>query len=88
MRGFAQEVLMEKTNQKGKWNRLMGKAKGLVSKLTEKDLDRMAGKFEILVRELQDRYGYSRRQAVQVISQRVIDYRTEVRKKRSPSRYD
>jgi uncharacterized protein YjbJ (UPF0337 family) len=79
---------MSITNQSGRFKKLMGKVKGLWSKLTEKDLDRMAEKFEILVRELQDTYGYSRRQAVQVISQRVVDYRTELRKRRSTSRYE
>lgn len=78
---------MEKTNHKGNRKDIRGKVKGLWSKLIKNDLDRMAEKFEILVRELQDTYGYSRRQAVRVVSQRVIDSRTEVQRRRSSSRY-
>lgn len=79
---------MNKSIVRGNWKKITGKVKGLWSKLTEKDLDHIADKFETLVRELQDTYGYSRRQAVQVISQRVIDYRSEHKKRQSGSRYE
>ena len=79
---------MDTTILEGMWKQIRGKAKVWWSKLNEKDLDRVAGKFDLLVGMLQEKYGYSRRQAVQEISQRVIDYRSELRNMRSRSRYD
>jgi len=76
---------MDKTILEGRWNDIRGRVKVWWSKLTENDLDRIAGKFDILVRELQEKYGYSRRQTVQEVSRRVIDYRIAVKNSRSRS---
>jgi uncharacterized protein YjbJ (UPF0337 family) len=76
---------MDKTILEGRWTDISGKVKVWWSKLTENDLDRIAGKFDILVGVLQEKYGYSRRQAVQEVSQRVIDYRIPMKNSRSRS---
>jgi uncharacterized protein YjbJ (UPF0337 family) len=82
------EKLMDTTILEGKWKEIRGKAKVWWSKLTEKDLDRIAGKFDLLVGVLQEKYGFSRRRAVQEVRLRVIDYQSEVRRRRSRSRYE
>lgn len=48
---------------KGKWNELKGKAREQWGKLTDDDLDRVAGKRDQLVGAIQQRYGKSREQA-------------------------
>ncbi len=79
---------MDKTKLKGKVKQLRGKIKVWWSRLSVNDLDRIAGKFDLLVSELQDKYGYSRRQAVQKVSQRIIDYRSANRNPLKKSRFD
>jgi uncharacterized protein YjbJ (UPF0337 family) len=76
---------MDKTILEGRWNDIRGKVKVWWSNLTENDLDRIAGKFDILVGVLQEKYGYSRRLAAQEVSQRVIDYRIAIKNSRSRS---
>ena len=79
---------MNKTIQRGKWKSIWGKVKVWWSKLTDNELDRIAGRFEILVGIVQDRNGYSRRQAVRVVSQRIMDYRTGNKYSQTRSKYD
>ncbi len=47
----------------GKWKQLKGKAQQQWGKLTNDDLDRIAGKHEELVGMVQEKYGYAREQA-------------------------
>jgi len=47
----------------GKWKQLRGKAKEQWGKLTNDDLDEIAGKQEQLVGKLQERYGKDRSEA-------------------------
>ena len=65
---------MNKHILKGKWKQLRGEAKAWWGKLTDSDLDRVSGKFEVLVGLLQEKYGYSREQATDEIDKRVTDY--------------
>jgi uncharacterized protein YjbJ (UPF0337 family) len=65
---------MNKHILKGKWKQLRGEAKAWWGKLTDNDLDRVSGKFEVLVGLLQEKYGYSREQAAEEIDRRVTDY--------------
>lgn len=69
---------MNKYILKGKWKQIRGEAKAWWGKLTDNDLDRIAGKFEVLVGLLQEKYGYTREQAVDEIDERVIDYEAEL----------
>ena len=79
---------MEKTILEGMWKDIRGKAKVWWSRLSDNDLDRIAGKFDVLVGVLQEKYGLSRQQAVQEVSQRIIHYRTRLDYIRSRSYYD
>ena len=47
----------------GKWKELKGKARSKWGKLTDDDLDTVAGKKDMLLGRLQQRYGYKRDQA-------------------------
>lgn len=47
----------------GKWNQFKGKAQSKWGKLTDDDLDRVAGKQKELAGRLQERYGYSKERA-------------------------
>lgn len=47
----------------GKWKQMKGSVKEKWGKLTDDDLDSIAGKRDKLVGKLQERYGYARDQA-------------------------
>ncbi|MBV8906571.1 MAG: CsbD family protein [Acidobacteriia bacterium] len=48
----------------GKWKQLKGQVKQRWGKLTDDDLTHLSGKKDELVGKLQERYGYTREQAV------------------------
>jgi uncharacterized protein YjbJ (UPF0337 family) len=54
---------LDDTVFEAKWIKLRHKAKGWWSKLSDDDLEKVSGKFDQLIRLLQIKYGYSRRQA-------------------------
>jgi uncharacterized protein YjbJ (UPF0337 family) len=65
---------------KGKWKQIRGEAKAWWGKLTDNDLDRAAGKFEVLAGVLQEKYGYTRAQAADEIDKRVSDFEANLKK--------
>jgi uncharacterized protein YjbJ (UPF0337 family) len=48
---------------KGQWHQLKGEIKTKWGKLTDNDLDQIAGQSEKLIGKLQERYGYARDRA-------------------------
>jgi uncharacterized protein YjbJ (UPF0337 family) len=58
----------------GKWKQVRGEAKGWWGKLTDDDLERAGGKFDVLTGMLQEKYGYSRERAAQEIDKRMAAY--------------
>jgi uncharacterized protein YjbJ (UPF0337 family) len=52
------------------WPQMRGQAKVWWEKLTEADLEQVGGKFNKLSSLLQERYGYTRRQAEEEIKKR------------------
>ncbi len=52
---------------KGKWHQLKGEVKSRWGKLTDDDLDRVAGDSEKLIGKVQERYGYARHDAEQEV---------------------
>jgi uncharacterized protein YjbJ (UPF0337 family) len=58
----------------GKWKQIRGEAKSWWGKLTDDDLDRAAGKFDVLTGMLQEKYGYSRERAAQEIDKHMAAY--------------
>ena len=53
----------------GKWKQLKGKAQQQWGKLTNDELDRIAGKREELVGLIQEKYGYAREQAEEEVNE-------------------
>jgi uncharacterized protein YjbJ (UPF0337 family) len=65
---------MNKHILEGKWKQVRGEARAWWGKLTDDDLDRVAGKFEVLVGLLHERYGYTHEQAADEIDKRVTAF--------------
>jgi uncharacterized protein YjbJ (UPF0337 family) len=70
---------MNKNILEGKWKQIRGEAKAWWGKLTDNDLDRISGKFEVLVGLLQEKYGYTRQQAADEIEQRLNNYENKLK---------
>ena len=58
----------------GHWKQMRGNAKEWWGKLTDSDLDRIAGKRDQLIGALQEKYGYTREKAVEEIDRRLKEY--------------
>jgi uncharacterized protein YjbJ (UPF0337 family) len=69
----------------GKWKQMRGEAKAWWGKLTDDDLDRAAGKFEVLAGLLQEKYGYSREKAANEIDKRVTEFEESLKNKTQPA---
>jgi len=65
---------MNKDVLEGKWKQIRGEAKSWWGKLTDDDLDRAAGKLDVLAGLLQERYGYTRERAADEIDKRITAY--------------
>ncbi len=72
---------MNKDIFEGQWKQIRGEAKAWWGKLTDDDLDRAAGKLEVLAGVLQEKYGYTRQRAVQEIDRRVTEFETGLKNK-------
>ena len=72
---------MNKDILEGKWKQMRGVWWG---KLTDDDLDRAAGKFEVLAGILQEKYGYTREAAADEIEKHVTEYETSLKNKTQP----
>jgi len=62
---------MNKDVFEGKWKQIRGEAKVWWGKLTDDDLEKVSGKYDIFVGLLQEKYGYSREQAENEIEKHV-----------------
>ncbi len=65
---------------KGQWKQIRGEAKAWWGKLTDDDLERAAGKFDVLAGLLQEKYGYTRAHAIEEIDRRVTEYEANLKK--------
>jgi len=54
---------MNSDQLEGQWKQLKGKVKEKWGKLTDSDLDVIAGKRDLFLGKLQERYGFTREQA-------------------------
>jgi uncharacterized protein YjbJ (UPF0337 family) len=68
----------------GKWKQIRGEAKAWWGKLTDDDLDRAAGKLDVLTGLLQEKYGYTRERAADEIEKRVTDFETRLKNQAKP----
>ena len=76
---------MNKDIFEGKWKQIRGEAKGWWGKLTDDDLNRAAGKFDVLAGLLQEKYGYTRQRAAEEIDKRVTQYEAGLKKTTAPA---
>lgn len=76
---------MNKDIMEGKWKQMRGEAKAWWGKLTDDDLDRAAGKYEVLAGIIQEKYGYTREQAANEIDKRVTEFEDGLKKKTEPT---
>jgi uncharacterized protein YjbJ (UPF0337 family) len=53
-------IAMNKDIIKGKWSQIKGEAKVQWGKLTNDELDEMAGNYDKVVGKLQEKYGYAK----------------------------
>ena len=71
---------MNKDILEGKWKQMRGNAKTWWGKLTDDDLDRASGKYDVLAGLLQEKYGYTRQRADEEIDKRVAEYEASLKK--------
>ena len=62
---------MNKDVFEGKWKQMRGQAKGWWGKLTDDELEKVGGKFDNLIGVLQEKYGYTRQQALRAYKNRT-----------------
>jgi uncharacterized protein YjbJ (UPF0337 family) len=58
----------------GQWQQLRGQIRSWWGQLTDADLDKIAGKKDLLIGLMQERYGYARERAAQEVEQRLKEY--------------
>jgi uncharacterized protein YjbJ (UPF0337 family) len=58
---------MNSDTLKGQWHQIKGEVKNQWGKLTDSDLDQIAGQSEKLIGVIQERYGYARDRAEQEV---------------------
>ena len=76
---------MNKDILEGQWKQIQGEAKAWWGKLTDDDLDRVAGKVDVLAGVLQEKYGYTRQHAADEIDKRVTEYEAGLKRKKAPA---
>jgi uncharacterized protein YjbJ (UPF0337 family) len=72
---------MNKDILEGKWKQMGGEVKSWWGKLTDDDLDRVAGKADVLAGLLQEKYGYTREHAADEIDKHVTAYESDLKAK-------
>lgn len=75
---------MNKDILEGQWKQIRGEVKSWWGKLTDDDLDRASGKFDVLAGLLQEKYGYTRERAAEEIDKHVTEYETNLKNKTAP----
>jgi uncharacterized protein YjbJ (UPF0337 family) len=75
----SEDQTMNKDVFEGKWKQIRGEAKAWWGKLTDDDLDRAAGKFDVFAGLLQEKYGYTRERAADEIDKRVTEYEASLK---------
>ena len=71
---------MNKDILEGKWKQMRGNAKTWWGKLTDDDLDRAAGKYDVLAGLLQEKYGYTRQHADEDIDKHLKEFEASLKK--------
>jgi uncharacterized protein YjbJ (UPF0337 family) len=75
---------MNKDVLQGRWKEIRGRARGWWAELTDDDLNRVAGKWDVLVGLLQQKYGYTREKAIEDIDRRITDFEAGLKEHAMP----
>jgi uncharacterized protein YjbJ (UPF0337 family) len=62
----------------GQWKQLRGHVKEWWGNLTDDDLDRIAGKSEMLIGKLQEKYGYTKEHAEAELDRHLREFESDV----------
>jgi uncharacterized protein YjbJ (UPF0337 family) len=68
----------------GNWKQVRGEARVWWDRLTDNDLDKVAGRFEMFIGLLQEKYDYSRAQAEREIEQHMKAFDSDMNRKTQP----
>lgn len=63
---------------RSRWTQVKGQLRLWWNKLTDEDVEKIAGKTEVLIGMLQTRYGYTRERALAEIEQRLKEFEAPV----------
>jgi uncharacterized protein YjbJ (UPF0337 family) len=75
-----EDQTMNKDILESKWKQMRGQAKMWWSGITDDDLDRTAGNYDVLAGLLQEKLGYTRQRAEEEIDKRVAEYEASLKK--------
>ena len=76
---------MNKAVFERKWTQLRGEIRGWWRKLTDEDVDKFNGRYDLLVELLQERYGYTSEQAEEEIDKNLKEYQAWLKQKGLPA---
>ena len=76
---------MNKDVFEGKWKQMRGQVREWWGKLTDDDLDKVAGKYDKFVGVLQEKYGYTRERAEEEFDRRLKEYEAHQQKSGVPT---
>ena len=76
---------MNKDIFEGNWKQIKGEVKAWWGKLTDDDLERAEGKYEVFAGLLQEKYGYTREHAANEIDKKVTEYHARLKEKTVPA---
>jgi len=65
---------MNKDILAGKWKQMRGQIKASWGKLTDDELDQIAGKYDQFVGLLQEKYGYTRVRAEEEVNRQITEH--------------
>jgi uncharacterized protein YjbJ (UPF0337 family) len=71
---------MNKDIVEGKWKQFQGEAKSWWGKVTDDDMKRVSGKFDVFLGVLQQKYGLSRQQAMDEFDKQVTAHEAKLKK--------
>ena len=75
---------MNKDVFEGKWKQVRGEVRGWWGKLTDDDLEKVGGQFDVFAGLLQERYGYSRQHAEEEIEKQLNEYENRLKNSHRP----
>ena len=76
---------MNKDEFEGKWKQMRGQFKEWWGKLTDDDLERVAGKYDQLIGVIQEKYGYTRERVEKEFNGRMAKFEANQKKSSGPT---